>query len=600
MLVILIAFVGGTIFLDWGMNLTGRGRKTMPAGRINGTEIQLQYFDQMVNMERQRMQEGGKEVPPQQYRMVPQQVWEREVNKRLMEDVVKKMHLEASAEEVFHYIKTNPLPGVDTVSVFQTDGVFDTSKYEQFLNDPENYNQYRWLHEVEAYTANTIIPMQKLERMLGASAVATPSECDYQYEKKNRKVVFEYIKTKSSDFAVDSSAVTESMINGYYTAHRDSFNTDEQADLYYVKFSKEATAADEQFYRQELLDIRSRIENAATPLAEAFADEAKIESDDETSALQGGDLSWFARGAMVGPFDSAAFEMPVGTVSEPVKTTFGLHLIYVEAREMRDSVLKVHARHILRKIAPTMETLDLLAEQADSLRSRMLDQGFVAAAKTEENGSLDSTGLFEKGEPIPGIGYLSGAGNFAFGKTDATVSERLENTDAIYLLALKRKLEKGIMPLADAKEKIVATLTDSLKLVKAHEYLEKIRATLTDDVAMASFKEKDSTVTSGTTDTVSGSVYIPQIGFGTPVAAYALALPEGKISPVIDYNNSCFLIKPVWKNALDSIPAFDSPDMVQIAAQLQQQATQKIYYEWYLQYKNKAKIKSNINEIYMD
>lgn len=600
MLVILVSFVGGTIFLNWGMNLTGSGRKAPIAGKINGKEVPINRFDQLVNMERQRMQEGGKEVPPEQYRMIPQQVWEREVNQHLMRDVVEKLRLDASAEEVFNYIKRNPLPGIDTVAAFQTDGTFDTSKYVQFLNDPQNYQQYRWLHEVEAYTASTIVPAQKLETILGATAFPTPSEAGFQYEKKHRQVVYEYIKAQGSDFAVDSTAVTDAMITAYYSAHRDSFATDEQADLYYIKLAKIATGADENFYLQEMGDVKMRIENAETPVGEAFADEAKIESDDETTAEKGGDLGWFARGAMVKQFDSVAFNLPIGTVSDPVKTKFGIHLIYVEAREERDGELKVHARHILRKIIPTMETLDLLVERADSLRSTMLEKGFVEVAKAESGIVFDSTGLFEKGKPVPGIGYLSGTGNFAFGDPDVTISERLENKDGVYLLNVKRRVEKGVVPLQDARDIIVKNLMDSLQVASAADYLADIRASLADTTSLASYSTIDSTVTSGVTDTVDGAKYVPQIGFSSPVTAKAMYLPEGTVSEVITYNGYCFLVKTLWKSTVDSLPGVATPEMMQIASQLQQQSQQQIYYEWYLHYKNKAKITSNVNDLYID
>ena len=71
----------------------------------------------------------------------------------------------------------------------------------------------------------------------------------------------------------------------------------------------------------------------------------------------------------------------------------------------------------------------------------MLEKGFVAAAKEEKGIVFDSTGLFEKGSPIPGIGYLSGAGNFAFGKSDVEVSERLENS----VLAVQRRNPAPLM-----------------------------------------------------------------------------------------------------------------------------------------------------------
>jgi hypothetical protein len=66
---------------------------------------------------------------------------------------------------------------------------------------------------------------------------------------------------------------------------------------------------------------------------EDFATLAKEYSEDPGSAVNGGDLGWFGRGMMVAPFETAAFSLTVGAVSEPVKTDFGYHIIKVTEKD---------------------------------------------------------------------------------------------------------------------------------------------------------------------------------------------------------------------------------------------------------------------------
>ena len=54
------------------------------------------------------------------------------------------------------------------------------------------------------------------------------------------------------------------------------------------------------------------------------------------SGPSGGELGWFARGAMVPPFDAAVAELEVGTISDPVQTQFGWHVIKLNETRIKD------------------------------------------------------------------------------------------------------------------------------------------------------------------------------------------------------------------------------------------------------------------------
>ena len=121
---------------------------------------------------------------------------------------------------------------------------------------------------------------------------------------------------------------------------------EEDLRKYYAENAARYTAAEERHARHILIkadkgaapDVRQKakaraeallIEARKTPAG--FADLAKKNSDDAGSAAQGGDLDFFGRGAMVKPFEDAAFAMKPGEISNVVESDFGYHIIKLEA-----------------------------------------------------------------------------------------------------------------------------------------------------------------------------------------------------------------------------------------------------------------------------
>ena len=85
------------------------------------------------------------------------------------------------------------------------------------------------------------------------------------------------------------------------------------------------TPVSENSAKQEIVDIRAMIVSGKA----TFEDEARKESQDSSSA-KGGDLGWVGRDARLDPnFANAAFSLKEGEISEPVKSQYGYHLIYL-------------------------------------------------------------------------------------------------------------------------------------------------------------------------------------------------------------------------------------------------------------------------------
>lgn len=78
-------------------------------------------------------------------------------------------------------------------------------------------------------------------------------------------------------------------------------------------------------------ELKDRLEAGAD-----FAELAREYSSDRGSGERGGDLGFFGRGEMVRPFEEAAFSLEPGTISDPVESPYGVHVIRVEEREVPD------------------------------------------------------------------------------------------------------------------------------------------------------------------------------------------------------------------------------------------------------------------------
>jgi peptidyl-prolyl cis-trans isomerase D len=172
-------------------------------------------------------------------------------------------------------------------------------------------------------------------------------------------------------------SVSEDDLRRAYTENAARFTTPEErrASHILVKLDKGASADQKKAARAKAEGLLAQVQKNPS----AFAELAKKNSDDAGSAVNGGDLDFFARGAMVKPFEDAAFSLKPGQVSGLVESDFGFHIIQVtgarggqvQAFEAVRPQLEDDARKqlALRQYAEAAEKFtNAVYEQSDALK----------------------------------------------------------------------------------------------------------------------------------------------------------------------------------------------------------------------------------------
>ncbi|MCA3237150.1 MAG: SurA N-terminal domain-containing protein [Curvibacter sp.] len=167
--------------------------------------------------------------------------------------------------------------------------------------------------------------------------------------------------------------LSEQDVRSYYEQNvaRLSGPEERRASHILVSVAKDAPAAERQRARERAQDLLAQARKAP----EGFAALARKHSQDPGSAPNGGDLDFFGRGAMVKPFEDAAFALKKGEISELVETDYGFHIIRVTDIK-----------------APRQKSFaELRASLEDELKNQQARARFAEAAETFTNGVYEQS-----------------------------------------------------------------------------------------------------------------------------------------------------------------------------------------------------------------
>ncbi|MTW20925.1 SurA N-terminal domain-containing protein [Allochromatium palmeri] len=341
-------------FALWGIqSYLGVGGEPI-AATVNGVEIPARELDRRVQETRFELRERlGAAYDPAAFddQRLRSEALETLIQEALLMDIVGRLGLRVADQEVQMQILSDP--------AFVSEGRFDKDTYERLLRfqglTPAMY---------EAQLRQKMNATQ-LIRAVSSSELATRAELDAYKRLMGQKREISYLRLPLAEHRTEEP-IDEARITAYYDSNRARFQSPEQVKLEYLvldtdslsskvevseddlrqlyesdqarfvqperrevrhlllKVDADADEATAQSVLDEIQSIRARIQ-----AGESFEELAKTLSQDPGSAANGGSLGIIESGIMVPAFDQAAFALPVGELSEPVRTPFGYHLIDV-------------------------------------------------------------------------------------------------------------------------------------------------------------------------------------------------------------------------------------------------------------------------------
>jgi parvulin-like peptidyl-prolyl isomerase len=466
-IIIVLIFFVAMIVLEWGLDFTGRGGQMAGGGsyaaEINGEKVPLEYYNQIYNnLYQNQSQQSTEELTDDQVAQIKEQAWTEMLQDRLLTQEADRHNITVSEKDIFSYLASAPPDYIRNASAFQTNGQFDYQKYTQALADPNWSSQW---NQLEPALRSDLLKM-KMQQIVIEAATVSEQEIRQAMLDNNEKVTVGVITVSAVPFISQLTNLPESDISAYYEEHKSDYTQQERAALDLVTANKTPSELDVETARQKAQTIYDSIK-----AGEDFVSMAERYSEDPGSATQGGDLGWFAPGAMVQAFDSVSFSAKEGELVAPIRTPFGWHIIkhfgyrtdeeIPENATAKTKVRKAHVAHILVKIQLSQETRDLAIQKLSAFAQSAREKDFQTAAKDLEL-TAQTTPPFFKGYQIQTIGPSPAAHAFAFSNDVGAISGVLETPQMFFVARVAQRIPAGVPPLTEVHARVANELKQSL------------------------------------------------------------------------------------------------------------------------------------------
>jgi len=506
-LVAIVAIFILFIFVDWGAGGANSGQTDTRAyaARVNGETISSREYDRaMYYTTKQYEQMYRQPLTPEviQQMGLPKQVLDSLVDQHLLLQQAKSLHLGASPEEIRQKILEIP--------TLNPDGKFVGEElYTRYVTGMMGFQSPAEFEEELARE----ITLGKMESALQSSVVVTPKAAEAEYRRVSESARIKYVLYPAAREAA-SITVTPAEVQQYYTTHQGQYTHGEQrAAKYligdYARIRSQINPSDaelQKVYQQRheefkaaegahILHILVKVDPNSAPAVEAAA-KAKADgivkqlragadfgklaagsSGDPSSSGKGGDMGWVDKGSTVEPFDTAAFTIPLNTISDPIHSKeFGYHIIKVLERRGAGYRPFEEVKDRIRALTADQQAKDRARDAVTRIAARLKETKPKSAAEFTALAGGDvvsnDTQWFSKSDQIPGIGNNAPFNTWAFAAKQNDVGEIIASPRGIIIPYLYGIRAAGVAPLDEVRAKV----ENDARMEKARQAAQKALA----------------------------------------------------------------------------------------------------------------------------
>ncbi len=402
--------------------------------------------------------------------------------------------------------------------------------------------------------------------------IVSPAEIEKTFKQKNEKIKIQYVKLTSDKYkkeldptvaeeqayynankmafqkperknldllVADQSkleqaiAVTDADLQRFYDQNKDSFRVPERVDVRHILLkTTDKPATEEPKIKAKAEDIEKQLKAGAN-----FAELAKKYSEDPGAAQTGGEYKGVTRGQMVPEFEQAAFSLKPGQISDPVKTTYGYHVLQVEKHE--EARLRPF-EEVKSEIAANLKkqrASDQMQQIADRVQTELRkDPAHPEKVAAAFNMQLIKAEGVQPGKDVPGIGASPDFDQSLIGLKKGDVSQPVALQNSKLALAVVTDI---IPPQPSSFEEVQAQIKTTITQARgqtavqkhAQELLNKAKEMGGDleKAAKAMGLEAKTSDAVGSTDTIDGlgSVSVYADAFRQPDGALFGPYPAG-------------------------------------------------------------------------